>query len=254
MDCEVFRKRLSTYLSGQMAAAEAAQVELHFASCRECGAFLEQTRGEVFSTDQEFVAGVLARTSGSVCSACREYLCLISDGAVDALHVRLLESHLENCPDCRRVADLLNQLADVLPTLAEEDPGPAFAASVLAACRTVSPRPRVERRQRLWSWLWRPLFPLEAAYVGTLVFVLGFTAVLGSPSASTLSRLGSAVKPAVGWVEQVEPYWSRWAEEAATQVTELRRWSEELADRCGKETARIAEDLGERIRRTAEKF
>ncbi len=252
MDCRQFQSRLSGYLSGRTGAAEAAEMERHFGSCPECSRLLEVPVSQDAGPEPAFVESVLARTSGSACATARLYLSRAQDGDLDSFRATLLERHLERCPHCVRVGEVLEQLALVLPTLAVEDPGPDFTASVLAACRRPARRRDRTWLRRLQSWSWRPLFPLEAAYLGTLLFVLGFTAALGSPSASTLTRIESAVAPAAGWVEQVETYWIRWTGAAAERMERLHEWSQKVVRRCGQEAARIAEDVQERVRRAAD--
>lgn len=124
--------------------------------------------------DRRFVSDVLARTSGQVCAGARLRLAGDIDDAPDPTGRALLDEHLQHCPGCRAVADVLASLRAELPALADVDPGPGFAGRVLAA---TSRRARERRWYDGWRDRWqsvavRPRFAWEAAYGLTLLFVL----------------------------------------------------------------------------------
>lgn len=122
---------------------------------------------------------VIAATSGAPCDRARGLLASIRDAALDPTDTDLLSAHTARCAECRTFAATLASLAEALPTLAEWDPGPGFAASVLA--RT-SRRPADQTWGDRWRAAWprlvqRPRFAWEAAYVVTLCWLV----VLGHP-------------------------------------------------------------------------
>jgi hypothetical protein len=148
---------------------------------------------EAESPDSPLVDVVLTRTLGSPC----ERVQLRAAGAWDeepgAPVTRALAGHLADCAECRHVAALLASVREGLSGLAELDPGPGFAASVLA--RTSRRPARVTWAARVRavgrSLLARPRFAWEAAYVLTLCWLL----VFGNPITAfdwTTARVGAA--------------------------------------------------------------
>lgn len=162
------------------------------------------------SLDADFTGAVLAATSGSPCGRAREYLCRGSSAELAGWQQVVLDSHVKHCQACSRFEVVCQTLDTELPMLAEVDPGFGFAAAVLAGCRDAGQAPWNAGWRRLRQWLQRPLFPLEAAYVGALVVFMGFTAALGSaPSARSLARIERAAAPASAWVSQLDQDWDR---------------------------------------------
>lgn len=124
--------------------------------------------------DDEFVADVLARTSGPVCARARLLLGGALDEPLGTADRALVDDHLRYCTKCRAVAETLPALVAELPELAEAVPDAGFTARVLAA---TSGRPRRHAWHDRWLAWWttaaaRPRFAWEAAYALTLVLVL----------------------------------------------------------------------------------
>jgi hypothetical protein len=140
--------------------------------------------------DEDFVQGVLGRTSGSACGRCLDLLPALNDGALADLDRQLAQAHLENCTGCRAVAVTLGWLTPLLPDMAEIDPGDAFTRSVLDATtrrkawEEAGPAGAAGLMDRLGRWwerqILKPQFAVQAAYAATLVLVL-LTAVPGAP-------------------------------------------------------------------------
>ncbi|MEW6321655.1 MAG: hypothetical protein AB1635_11290 [Acidobacteriota bacterium] len=153
--------------------------------------------------------------------------------------------HLDGCPACRRwlaaflagveaadaepVAELVMARTTGLPAallsdlraLADEDPGPAFTARVLAA---TSRRPAPRRAYDAWVRRWnalvaRPRFAFEAAYALTLCLVLA--------SANPLSAVewtSSHVEPLMTRADiagALDVRWSDWARGAWAEFVSM---------------------------------
>jgi hypothetical protein len=91
---------------------------------------------------------------------------------------QLIAFHLEHCSECRSMAAEIEELRDVLPTMAEIQPDESFVQDVV---RLTGGRRyyRSSLANRVLTWwngvVQRPRFPLEAAYIGTLAVVLLFS-------------------------------------------------------------------------------
>ena len=151
------------------------------------------------------------RTVGKGCATAESRLVAWADGILLPGDADLLAGHLAHCPSCRTLAESIVMLLGDLPTLAEADPGPDFAASVLALTsrsadstlrrsalrrpsRTLAGRGPVRPRSpsllddireasAAWGRYWaavmrRPRAALELAYGTSLIVCL----VLGSPA------------------------------------------------------------------------
>jgi predicted anti-sigma-YlaC factor YlaD len=208
VDCLTFLDRLAGLLEGSSTPSERAAADEHATSCPECGELLRASRGESaghssrergagFLADgshgaADMVRSVLARTTGAGCGPAERQLCDFVDGALDPAAASLLAAHLDHCPSCSALAESLRGMTAVLASLAELEPDPRLLPAVLNA---TSRRPRRSRLATLisdWSQvlLARPRFSLEAAYAGTLLFVLVFgnpAAILQAASARTMT-------------------------------------------------------------------
>jgi len=227
MRCKDFERLLEVWLAGGLSPAEHAACARHAERCGECRELValagwadsaEAHFGGEPSTD--LVHGVLERTSGGACARAREELVPLVDGELTAERRGLVELHLESCPDCRELRDVLGGLAAELTLLAEADPGPGFTEGVLA--RTVhADRAAVGagasvgegwvtlgRLRRSWAAIWpalvrRPRFALEAAYVLVLVLMpLVAWADLPERAADLAGRAGRAGAVTVADVAQ----------------------------------------------------
>lgn len=164
--------------------------------------------------EERLTDAILAATSGKSCARCHERLLAFDGGGLRAAERELVELHLQHCEECRGMAEALAWLKDVFPAMAEEDPGEACTAAILArtslAPRGIAARWRTTRerlgllvsapvsifaaaRERWQGALRRPLFPLEAAYVATLMVVL----LAGTP----ISPFHSVAKESLHWLK-----------------------------------------------------
>ncbi len=216
MDCRGVENLLDRLCDGSATPADQARAQEHLRSCPACRRLNRIARGEEDVLPPAgragFTRSVLELTSGTACRRSRELLCAGFDDAPEPASARMLEMHAEHCEPCRRFAATLRMLRDILPTLAEFDPGPGFTAAVLDATRQ-APQERGPRRIRpgeLWDRLVRrPLFAWEAAYAATVLFALLFLNPLLDVGPSSVRALSAARDRAVAAIE-VEP-----AEDAA---------------------------------------
>jgi len=164
--------------------------------------------------DERLTDAILAATSGKSCARCHERLLAFDSGGLRAAERELVELHLEHCEECREMAEALAWMKDIFPTMAEEEPGEACTAAILART-SLAPhgiaglwKSAVQRlgllvsapvsifaaaRERWQGALRRPLFPLEAAYVATLIVVL----LAGTP----ISPFHSVAKESLHWLK-----------------------------------------------------
>lgn len=209
---------------------------------------------------ERFVRDVLARTSGSGCDRALQMLPQLQSGELADMDRRLVLGHVEHCQGCRAVAVVLGWLDEELPALAVVDPGPAFTARVLAA---TSGRAAAEARRRrltgaaglmdrLGRWweaqILKPIFPLQAAYVATVMVVLLTT----GPWAPLRGLPGRALQ-----LVQAGPAGQSVADQAMAQAS---AWAEEQVQGLAAAAAapvqarwlRIGADLQGRVARTAD--
>jgi len=164
--------------------------------------------------DERLTDAILAATSGKSCARCHERLLAFDAGGLRAAERELVELHLEHCEECRGMAEALAWLKDVFPAMVEEEPGEACTAAILART-SLAPhgvaglwRSTQERlgdfffgpasifasaRGRWQRALQRPLFPLEAAYVATLLVLL----LAGTP----VSPFHSVAQQSLHWLK-----------------------------------------------------
>ncbi|MBU2500219.1 zf-HC2 domain-containing protein [bacterium] len=175
---------------------------------------------------ERFLNDVLARTSGPACGRALDLLPGLTDGELGDLDRRLVQGHLEHCPQCLAVAVVMGWLGGALGSMAVVDPGEAFTRRVLARTSGAAALEAERRRltgaaglmDRLGRWwedrIQRPAFAMQAAYAATVVLVL-LTAVPGAPlkqlpgqalelvqaGPDQSSIVGRALGGAGGWVE-----------------------------------------------------
>ena len=163
---------------------------------------------------------VMAATGGAPCGRARELLASSRDMALDPTDAGLLAAHAARCAECRTFAATLAAITEALPTLAEWDPGPGFAAAVLA--RT-SLRPADPTWGHRWRAAWqrlvqRPRFAWEAAYVVTLCWLL----IFGHPLTAldwTTARVSAVARDTVpARVRVVQTRVASWRERATADV------------------------------------
>lgn len=188
MDCRAFVDCLADLVQGTLRVETRREAEDHARSCSRCGDLLaawtaplpESGRTAREEAGSDFTRSVLARTSGSSCSAARDLLPGYADGDLEAVDTDLVRAHLHDCAACREVASVLEELTTVLGTLGELDPGPGFTTGVLQATSARDRAPSLGAKFEAW-WnrlVQRPRLGFEFAYAGTLLLVL----VLGNPA------------------------------------------------------------------------
>jgi len=158
--------------------------------------------------DNDFVKGVLGRTTGSACDRACSLLPALTDGTLADLDRKLAQSHLEHCSPCRHTAVVMGWMGAELPAMAEIDPGPSFTAAVLErtsgaldpitravrAGHSVGPAGLMDRLGRWWEeQIFKPRFALQVAYVATVFLVL-ITSVPGSPLKGAPSKALAVVQ------------------------------------------------------------
>lgn len=197
-ECLAFEQAVFGAGDGAVLLKRRPDLAAHHAECLSCRRWLEAfTAGtEAVAGVPAFAAGVMARTAATACARARELSASAFDAPLPAVERSLVEAHLEICAGCRAVvAEMVTAMA-ALPALAEAEPGPWFAARVLAAT-SGRPAPAREAWRRRWAALVsRPRFAIEAAYALTLCLVL----VTGNPL-SALEWTAARVEPLVERVE-----------------------------------------------------
>ena len=187
MDCQVFEKRLESFLNGDLPPGDQRDCRRHLTGCPACRDLVTIAGGPVPGAEAqppaELLASVLASTCGSTCAQARELLCGLADQTLVPGDRELLSLHLETCTGCRDTAAALRELAVDLPRLQELAPHSAFVDEVLAATL-----PAGVRWRRWWArtwpqWVRRPRFAWETAYICTLILTLVFV-LSGSPLAA----------------------------------------------------------------------
>ena len=243
MNCGEFEDRLEALLDGELDGRERERCARHLEACPGCRE-LADPLGLAEAPPEGLLDAVLASTSGSPCGRAEDLLCGWLDGELDGADRELMAAHLETCSGCHALAAAMTRLAAELPRLAEMRPDPDFVDAVLRA-----PLPVRVRLRRWWavawpSWVRRPRFASEAAFVGTLALVLVF-ATPGSPLAAVPNqalglartdprpRIEARLEAPVAAIEESftthvgQPLGARYARGAA----KVGAWSEAAADR-----------------------
>ena len=188
MNCRNVEENLSSYLRGALPAAPKVELERHLRDCTACRDLMAVASGSLEKQPErpeEFLQGVLVRTTGSACLRARDLLCEYVDGHLTSFDESLAEAHFRGCRECTRLAHTLREMRKDLPAQAEMDPGRDFVAKSIRKASQAFRQgpwfsdPWAERFRRWWTALiGRPRFTWEAAYAGTLLIVLA----LGNPS------------------------------------------------------------------------
>jgi hypothetical protein len=182
MDCSRFAEALADFQEGTLSPGEQSAAQVHLADCSVCRRLLEIAIGNVDILPQdrhdELTHSILDRTSGPVCARVEASLWDFIEGELSTEDSHLISLHLENCAECRSVAEELVLVQQELPAMAEIDPGDSFTREVISATsRLRSYRAALNAGFRAWwdRMIQRPRFALEAAYAGALFFLLIFS-------------------------------------------------------------------------------
>ena len=181
MDCVTFKEKLADFLEGNLTREAHEAAKRHLSFCTDCRREFDIVRGHINLLPEEEQASlthaILARTSGHACERAQQILCNYMDNKLGDEESHLVALHLEHCSNCKTIAGTLAELGEILPGMAELDPGSYFTDAVLQETSMLA-RPRAGRLKGLKEWwtglVQRPRFAWEAAYVGTLIFVLLF--------------------------------------------------------------------------------
>ncbi len=198
MDCARFEEKIGELIAEQLSLPVRQEAQNHAAHCPDCRALLEIAVGMrnllPISDQADLARDILLQTSGSACERVHRHLCQFVDGALDPTYTAMIGSHLHHCQSCSTLAGCLAELRQLLPDLAELNPGPNMVGAIVRVTSARRgplrqwPKQRPVVRQFLNRLLWRPRFSLEAAYAGALlIFIL-----VGNP-ASSLGNAYSAV-------------------------------------------------------------
>jgi hypothetical protein len=203
MNCSRFESLLEALLDDRLPAPEREAMRVHAEGCARCAELRRLTTDgvglDVERDAPDLTAAVLSRTAGTACERAHELLPEHADDLLgDTIDGDLLADHLIHCADCAGLDRALRMLRNDLPLQARLDPGDAFTAAVIS--RT-SDRATLEWSRRLtglWeSWVKRPRFAWESAYVATaflsVVLALQGTSLSAAPAAAR--DLVSLVRP-----------------------------------------------------------
>lgn len=250
MDCARFEQMLQELLDGTATAATRQEAQAHLSACetcRELDALVRNASLCVPDAPAGLTQAILQRTSGSPCAQAHGLLCEQADGVLHGVDAELLELHRKHCGDCGGVGTALLHLKEDLPALALADPGPQFAAQVMAA--TLPPGRRLVRLGRRIRQTWerlaqRPRIAWEGGYIGALVLFLIF-----GLSASPLSTVpGDALALA-----QVNPLHVLQNSPLGQVPHAIAGWGKQAWELTGRRALRssgdFSADLGLRLRR-----
>ncbi|GEM_PF-1616567 len=199
IDCRSFAERIMELDPGDSKAFQHRELRDHLLTCPDCQNLMHafwSTRSD--AVHPRLTSSILEQTSGGSCRQATELLCDLIDGTLAENQAQLVELHLAHCPDCTRLAEVLDEMKRSLPTLAELRAPIGFANQVLGSL-PFSRQSRPGWIGRLQAWFAalpeRPLISVEAAYLGALLMFLLF----GNPFAA----LPESRRLLAGFAEQV---------------------------------------------------
>jgi hypothetical protein len=173
----------------------------HAAGCTDCRRWLAAYETGLSEWDRDAMCladGVLARTGHAACERARLAIVSEADEPLDVNDTILVRQHLNRCEECSEFERVWRAASAEMPALAEWDPGPWFAAAVLAHTSGRAPAlSGLDRLRTIWSRLVRrPRLAWEVAYACTLCWML----FVGQPLAAydwTTARVGEMARTAV---------------------------------------------------------
>lgn len=217
MNCDLFRRSLRAYLRGDIPEPAFGVMVEHEAECDECRRVVTEMTAEVdhvgefsFSAAEASqspeassrldIGSLLGLTTGADCAYVEQRLGEMPEEPLTKDLLRLVETHLEACPSCRQLRDVLQDLPRWYATLPVLRADRAFKAEVLR--RTIGPEPAFwDVLRALWR---RPEAVWEAAVACALVTFILFGSAVGRraaeselPNRASLQGVGSAVGSAV---------------------------------------------------------
>jgi len=228
MNCDLFRRSLRAYLRGDIPEPAFGVMVEHEAECDECRRVVTEMTAEVDHVGELSFAAVAAAetsesdlrgtdsrasdpqrldlgsllglTTGADCAYVEQRLGEAPEEPLTKDLLRLVDTHLEACPSCRQLRDVLEDLPRWYATLPVLRADRAFKAEVLR--RTLGPEPGFwDVLRALWR---RPEAVWEAAVACALVTFILFGSAVGRraaeselPNRASLQGVGSAVGSAV---------------------------------------------------------
>lgn len=184
MNCADFQLKLPAMLAEKLSPSTLLQTEQHLASCPDCLVKWSDTIAvqAAQSSRPNIAANVLNALGLDTCIAAQDALC---DHRCDTLQLEpTVAMHLESCPDCAALSQIVLRLNNELPTLCEKSVPLNFTLRVLNRTSYVKQAPAKNTATGKQSWRafarqvsQRPRFAMEAAYVLSLSLVI----TLGTP-------------------------------------------------------------------------
>jgi predicted anti-sigma-YlaC factor YlaD len=232
MNCSYFAGILADYQEGKLPPDEQSAAEVHLRNCPSCLRLLDVARGNVDILPEnqrnELAKAILDRTSGSPCERVESSLWDFVEGGLDAENSQLVALHLDHCADCRSLADELIMMQEVLPAIAEIDPGTSFTSEVVCATSRFRPeQSHLEIRIRAWwnRMILHPLFSFQTAYVGAVVLFIAFSSPFLPFWQSAYNTISSAaIQPATNYVG------SLWGDPAAPNTNQAHEFASAISE------------------------
>lgn len=151
---------------------------------------------------EDLTRAILKSTSGSPCQRLKTLACDYVDGELDPAQASLVKAHLEHCAACTALVSVLRGMNQLLPSLAEVDPGPWFTRRILRVTLHTHHRDFGFKLRAAWSTLLhRPRIALETAYLGAAAGMMGL--YLPHPTVPANANLPSLVRPLMAPTQRV---------------------------------------------------
>jgi hypothetical protein len=222
MDCRKFESRLEWFLTEKLAPASMQECRAHLESCPACRELMQLAKRDPIQIEperiEEFVQAVLEKTSGKSCRQARELMPDYVDGVLTTASRELIEQHLENCRSCQQIHQTLMDLKEVLPGLAQMDPGSSFTWECMDSFRRlqVQPAPSKVWPGRIWSRiLSRPRIAWESAYVLTLMFFVLIKLFAFIPGLSRIDAINAlpskSIRVSVSMADTIREHLNEWS-------------------------------------------
>lgn len=202
MNCRDFQLNLPEMLADQLGDSLLLEAEQHLGCCPRC--LVQWTEALTGTQSQPAQAKLASKVLNilqlDVCVAAQDALCE-QKPEILALD-ESLAMHLETCPDCAALSQVVLQLNHELPALREIQAPIFFTSRVLA--RTSKQRPTPNEPSVIQKNTWRslskrisqrPRFAIEAAYVLSLSLVIAIgTPALGLDRRSDVDQIISSAR------------------------------------------------------------
>lgn len=202
MNCADFQLNLPAMLAEKLSPSTLLQTEQHLASCPHCLVQWSDTIAAqaAQSSSPNIAANVLNTLGLDSCIAAQDALC---DHKCDTLQLEpTVAMHLESCPDCTALSQIVLRLNAELPTLRDISVPLGFTLRVLNRTNYVRQAPANDLATGKQSWRafakrvsQRPRFAIETAYVLSLCLVLTLgTPLFGQDGLSDVNQIISGAR------------------------------------------------------------